>query len=208
MGAALIVFGRWRRPAAALSGLVFLAFVLFLHIPHDVIIHATRMGSWTAAFKEFAFFGGALVVAGSLPRQAIDGGVKPSVLSKLEDFFMPLSKYPLAIMVAVFGLDHFIYTDLVRSLVPRWIPGDLFWTYFAGIALIASGVGIIINVKARLAATLLGVMLFIWVIILHIPRAIADPSGTLGNEWTSVCEAFAFSGIAFIMGRTIPEKRG
>ena len=34
--------------------------------------------------------------------------------------------------------------------------------------------------------------------MLHIPRAIADPHSGLGNEWTSVCETLAFSGIAFM----------
>jgi hypothetical protein len=46
-------------------------------------------------------------------------------------------------------------------------------------------------------------MLFLWVILLHIPRAIADPHSGNGNEWTSVFQALAFSGIAFILsGRT------
>jgi len=39
-------------------------------------------------------------------------------------------------------------------------------------------------------------MLFLWVIVLHIPRAIANPYVGNGNELTSVFEALAFSGIA------------
>jgi hypothetical protein len=42
-------------------------------------------------------------------------------------------------------------------------------------------------------------MMFLWVFLLHIPRAIADPRGSLGNEWTSVFEALAYSGVAFIL---------
>ena len=112
--------------------------------------------------------------------------------------------YPLAIMVIVFGADHFLYMPFVSSLVPAWIPGHIFWTYFAGAALIAAGAGMIFRVKARLAATLLGTMIFAWVLVLHIPRAVADPYGLIGNEWTSVFEALAFSGIAFILGRILP----
>ena len=94
----------------------------------------------------------------------------------------------------------------VASLVPAWIPGHAFWTYFAGTALIASGVAMITRIKARLAATMLGVMLLTWVLVLHIPRAIADPYSGIGGEWTSVFEALAESGIAFILGETLSER--
>jgi hypothetical protein len=52
---------------------------------------------------------------------------------------------------------------------------------------------------ARLASLLVGVMIFLWVLMLHIPRAIADPYTNVGNEWASVFEALAFSGIAFML---------
>jgi hypothetical protein len=42
-------------------------------------------------------------------------------------------------------------------------------------------------------------MLLIWFAILHIPRAIADPYSGKGNEITSVFQALAFSGIAFVI---------
>jgi uncharacterized membrane protein YphA (DoxX/SURF4 family) len=99
----------------------------------------------------------------------------------------------------LFGIDHFLYADFVSKLVPMWIPGQLFWTYFAGVALIGSGIGIILKIKLKLVATLLGVMIFLWLIMLHIPRAIADPYGDKGNEVTSVFEALGFSGIAFVI---------
>jgi uncharacterized membrane protein YphA (DoxX/SURF4 family) len=76
--------------------------------------------------------------------------------------------------------------------------------FFAGTALIASGVSMIVGVKARLAATMLGAMILIWVLILHIPRAIANP-GQIGQEWTSAFEALAKSGIAFILGETLVD---
>ncbi len=199
-----IIPGIKTRRVSAISGLLFLASFVFLHIPHNFIAGTTSIGAWTQPLKEFAFAGSAFVIAGLFPPDTSGSGSNSAFLSKLENFAIPLGKYPLAIMVIVFGADHFIYTTFVASLVPACIPGHVFWTYFAGLALIAAGVGIIINVKARLAATMLGAMLLTWVIILHIPRAIADRYGRIGNEVTSVFEALAFSGIAFILGRTLP----
>ena len=95
--------------------------------------------------------------------------------------------------------------QFVAGLVPAWIPGRVFWTYWCGAALVAAGVGLLLRIKARLAAGLLGSMIFIWFLVLHIPRALADPHSGHGNEWSSVFEALAFSGIAFILSVTLPK---
>ena len=50
---------------------------------------------------------------------------------------------------------------------------------------------------ARLAALMSGIMMFLWVVLLHIPRALADP-GDVG-ETSGVFEALALSGAAFIL---------
>ncbi len=104
------------------------------------------------------------------------------------------------IMMFVFGIDHFLYYQFVETLVPRWIPWPLFWTYFAGIALIGSGISFIFKIKVKLIGILTAIMLFAWFLILHIPRAVLMPSeADNGNEITSVFQAFAFSGIALLI---------
>ncbi len=200
----MILTGKQARFAATMMGGFFLLSVLLLHIPDNIIRGVVHIGAWTGAFKALAFSGSAFVVAGTLPAAAAGGGHKSPAIIGLLEKLIPLGMYPLAIMVIVFGTDHFLYVPFVSSLVPAWIPRHVFWTYFAGAALIAAGLGMIFRVKARLAATLLGVMIFAWVIVLHIPRAVADPYGAIGNEWTSVFEALAFSGVAFILGRILP----
>jgi uncharacterized membrane protein YphA (DoxX/SURF4 family) len=81
--------------------------------------------------------------------------------------------------------------------VPRWIPGHVFWTYFAGIALIAGGLGILIPKLTYLAALLTGIMIFLWIVLLHITRALAAPHDA--NETTSVFEAIVVSATAFLI---------
>jgi hypothetical protein len=75
----------------------------------------------------------------------------------------------------------------------------MFWTYFAGTALICSAVAIILKIKPRLFAALLGTMIFIWVIILHIPKAIAYPFADMGSEAASGFLALAYCGIAYVI---------
>jgi uncharacterized membrane protein len=98
------------------------------------------------------------------------------------------------------GVQHFLFASFVKGLVPGWIPGALFWTYFAGVALIAGGVGLMMPKTRRAAGIAVGLMISSWVVLLHIPRALAAATpAARRNEWTAVFEAVAFAGIAFIL---------
>jgi uncharacterized membrane protein len=102
-------------------------------------------------------------------------------------------------MLIVFGIDHFLYVQFVATLVPSWIPFDYFWTYFAAVALIGGGATILFRIQLKLVGILTGTMIFFWFLILHIPRAVATPDIDNGNEVTSVFQALAFSGVAFVL---------
>jgi uncharacterized membrane protein len=105
------------------------------------------------------------------------------------------------------GVQHFLFVPFVATLVPVWIPGPRFWTYFAGVALIAGGAGLILPWTARLAGSLSGLMIFLWFVMLHIPRALAAAdAASRRNEWTAVFEALAMSGIAFVLAGAPPER--
>ena len=201
--AGAILAGIQARVAAFVLGGLFLLSVVLLHIPAHVLAGAVSLGAWTDPFKVFTLSGGAFVVAGTLPKCDAGGG---SSFDGLLDRLTTLGMYPMAVTMVAFGIDHFLYTPFVVTIVPAWLPWRHFWAYLAGVALIAAGLGMMARVKARLAATLLGSIIFIWLLVLHIPRAAADLYGAIGNELTSVFEALAFSGIAFILGQTLPES--
>src|SRR5216684_987301 len=112
----------------------------------------------------------------------------------------------VAISLAVFGVQHFIYGGFVATLVPAFMPGRLFWAYFVGVAFVAAAMGILTKMLARPAATMLGVMFFLFVVLLHIPRIVGNSSD--GNEWTSGFVALAMCGGAWILACAAPlEER-
>ncbi|MDB4921400.1 hypothetical protein [Mucilaginibacter sp.] len=195
-----IIFEKKAKEVSLYLGGVFLLLLFLGQVPYELIIdpYSKHLGVWTNPLKELVLAGGAFAVAGSFSTSEAPGEKKPLLIKLLENF-IPLGGIFLSITMILFGIDHFLYVDFVSKLVPVWVPGQLFWTYFAGVALIGSGVAIILKVKLKLVAILLGVMIFLWLIVLHIPRAIADPYGDKGNELTSVFEALGFSGIAFIV---------
>jgi len=194
-GAAIMIEKAARLAALLLGAAILVSFAL-LYLPL-LITTPPNGGLWTNAGKALALAGGSFLVAGSLPTK-LDAPVDSlaTVVKALEKF-IPLGRFFLAAFLILCGIEHFIYAEFVARLVPSWIPGHVFWTYFAGVALIAGGVGISISLTSRLAAALSGLMIFLWVVLLHIPRTAADLRDA--NETTAVFEALAFSGAAFLV---------
>jgi len=199
-GAIAIIFNKRAKEVSLILGGIFLLLFIFCQVPYELIADANykHLGVWTSPLKELVLAGGGFIVAGSFWAAPKKIQNEPSVIGLLEKL-IPFGGIFFSITMVIFGIDHFLYPEFVATLVPDWIPGHLFWTYFAGVALIGSGLAIIVKFKLKLSAILLSLMIFIWFIILHIPRGIADPNGLQGNEVSSVFEAFGFSGIAYLI---------
>jgi uncharacterized membrane protein YphA (DoxX/SURF4 family) len=204
-GGAIILDKQTRTVSLFLGGILLLLFAL-CQIPYELIADPNykNLGVWTSAFKELALSGSAFIIAGSFPGSSHHQ--KKSFIISLLEKMIPLGGVFFSVMMVVFGIDHFLYTAWIGTLVPNWIPGHIFWAYFAGVALIGSGLAIITKVQLKLSAILLGIMLFLWFILLHIPRAIVDPVSLQGNEVSSVLESFGFSGIAILIAYRYQTK--
>jgi uncharacterized membrane protein len=176
-----IVFDMGRREAAlVLAGLIALS-LLFFYVPR-VAARPGFGGSWTNPAKYFAILSGALLVA-----NCERGGLA--------------ARFFLSLFFVLGGVQHFVYESFVVTLIPAWIPGHVFWSRFAGIALLAAGFGLWLPRTARLAAILSGVMIFLWFGMLHVPRALASQNPL---EWSGVFESLAISGIAFMLAVSRP----
>lgn len=200
VGIALIARRQARIAAIAAALLIFLWALLRL-IP-VVAAESFLAPTWTAAGKALTFCGGALAVAGTLPPVA---GRRPAALARLVNRraeLVALGRLCLGIFLLITGAQHFIYTPFVASLIPAWFPGDpVFWTYFAGVALIAGGIGLLLPWTAAPAALLSGVMVFSWFWIIHVPRTFVTVS-----DGIAVYEALAVSGIAFVIAGSLYSR--
>ena len=188
-----ITFDKWTKKISLLLAVVLLLLFVFGHLPNRLTNMINVLGAWTDALKLLSLSGGAFIVV------ATYDDILDSKFFYTLDRISFLGKYFFGIMLVLFGIDHFLYFDFVKTLVPLWIPGNVFWTYVGGIALIGSGLAIIINYKIKTVAFLLGAMLFLWLILLHIPRAVIMDTSKDPNEIVSVFECLAFSGMAFLL---------
>jgi uncharacterized membrane protein len=104
-----------------------------------------------------------------------------------------------AIPFAVFGTEHLTDTADMTTMVPQWLPAHTFWIYLVGIALIAAALSIASNIQSRLAATLLGLTLCSFVLLIHIPNIISQPGDRILvavglRDLAFAGGAFAFAG--------------
>ena len=68
-----------------------------------------------------------------------------------------------------FGVAHFVDVKDTVSLIPHWLPGHLFWAYFAGGAFIAAGIATLSGFCARLAVALSAFQLALFLFVVWIP---------------------------------------
>ena len=112
----------------------------------------------------------------------------------------------VAVPLAVFGALHFFGPQFVKGLVPAYMPWRMFWVYGVGCALIAASVSIAAGIGVRWSGLLFGIMMFLFVAMIHLPGALARPDRII---WTIVFREMSFGGGGWLLaGKAIDGGRG
>ena len=85
----------------------------------------------------------------------------------------------------------------VQDIVPSWMPAHLFWAYFVGCSLFAAATSLTLRKFVRLSSTLLGLMFFLFVCMMHIPNALADPKNRFA--WAYALRDLSLAGGAWAL---------
>ena len=179
-------------------GIIILVIVLVGHLPYEFKYNLDSLGPWTGTFKLLASAGFAFILA-----SAYHGDGKAG---RLAEALIPWGPAMVGAFFIVCGIEHFLYASFVADLIPAFIPWHTFWTYFAGVALIGAGISFIFRIQLRLVAALTAIMVFLWVFLLHVPRAIQLPTALEGNEWTSVFQALTVSAVSAALSAIQKDK--
>ena len=112
-----------------------------------------------------------------------------------------------AIPLAVFGALHLFAPQFIIPIVPPYMPWRMFWVYFIGCALIAASLSIATKVGVRWSGLLFGVMMFLFVAMIHFPGALREPHNRI--IWTIVFREMSFGGAGWILaGNAKHARRG
>jgi len=114
------------------------------------------------------------------------------------DKIVALANVCFAVPLAVFGALHLFGPQLVASLVPPYMPWRAFWAYAVGVALVAASLSIATRIGVRWSGLLFGIMMFLFVGMIHLPGALARrPYDRV--IWTIVFREMSFGGAGWIL---------
>src|SRR5208282_5662623 len=120
------------------------------------------------------------------------------------DKIVALSNLCFAIPLAVFGAEHFSAARGIMQIVPKFMPWPLFWTYFVGCALLAASLSIATKIQVRWSGLLFGIMMFLFVAMMDIPGALAEPHNRI--SWTLLLREMSFGGGGWILAGDAPAR--
>jgi uncharacterized membrane protein YphA (DoxX/SURF4 family) len=116
------------------------------------------------------------------------------------DKIVLLGNLCFAIPLAIFGAEHLSAAKSIMNGVPSYMPWRLFWAYFVGFALIAASLSIATKIQVRWSGLLFGIMMFLFVVMLHIPTALAEPHNRF--RWAVVIRELSFGGAGWVLAGT------
>ncbi len=106
-----------------------------------------------------------------------------------------------AAALTIFATEHFLSARALSAIVPRWLPGALFWTYFVGVALLAAAISFIVWRYVRWSALLLAVLFLIIVATIDLPNLPKHIHERL--FWTLTVRETAFAGGAMVLAGSL-----
>jgi uncharacterized membrane protein len=108
----------------------------------------------------------------------------------------------LAMPMAVFGTEHFLFPTSIGQMVPAWIPAHIFWVYLVGTCLFLGGLSIVVQKYAWLSAGLFGVMMLLFELLMNIPGAVATPHDRFAWVFVFRETSFGAGALAFAATQT------
>jgi len=200
--ATTLVAMRFVRLSTALLGVMFFLFVAMMDVPAAISTPRDRLG-WNLVLREAAFGGGAWALAGNLGRESRTGKRNWMVL---------IGRVCIALAVIFYGVEQLLHPELApgvpdTDLTPAWVPLHALWGYPVGAILLVAGVALLLNKRARLAATAIGMVMALLSALLYVPilALTRDPS-LMTRGINVVFDTLFFGGFALAVARAMPAK--
>lgn len=114
----------------------------------------------------------------------------------------------LAIVMATFGVFHFLHPADLLAYVPAYLPGGIIWVYLAGAAFILAAVSFVIGRYVKLAGYMLALLLFIFVLAIHLPNFLhAGDKDLQTMAFISILKDTAIASFALYIGSTATKTQ-
>jgi uncharacterized membrane protein len=122
------------------------------------------------------------------------------------DKVLALTNLCFAVPLAAFGAEHFAAAQGIASIVPKYMPWPMFWTYFVGTALIAASLSIATKILVNWSGLLFGCMMFLFAAMMIVPGTIADPHNRI--NWVLLFREPSFGSGGWLLAAGAMNKEG
>jgi len=186
-GSALVA--KAARPIAAnVAGGWFLLWAIALHLP-----------------LVWAAHGSVASLNGTAENLAMAAGL--ATLTSNNDHWTKLLRRGFGLCCIVFGTAHYFYADFTAGMIPAWLPHHLALAYLTGTIHIVTGLCLLIDRAAALAATVEALMMCSFVLLLHLPRVAAAPGNRLELTMLTMAVILASSAWLVAARATFPTEK-
>jgi uncharacterized membrane protein len=190
--------------SSALLGSMFLLFVLTIHLP-NALAHPKDRFVWAVVLRDLSFSGGAWALAGLHRRASSPQQSKWMIL---------FGRIVIALAAIFYAVEHFLHPEFapgvpLAKMMPSWVPLASLWGYAAGVVLLAAGIGLVLNKRARMAAASIGALMailtvFPYLVILILARNGSTPEITEAINY--VADTLLASGVALALASALPRE--
>jgi len=192
---------RW---SALLLAIMFFIFVATMDIPGAMANPKNRI-AWSLMFRETAFAGGALALAGAARLQE-------SI--RISNAMIAIGRTCVAVTLLFYSFEHFAFPKSapgvpLPKMTPNWVPVPELWAYAVGVILLIAGAAMFFNRRTRTAAAVVGLVMTFLTIALYFPlyvKALGTAQGL--EEFNYVADTLFFGGTVFLVGIAAIQTRG
>jgi uncharacterized membrane protein len=117
-----VLADKMARSTAIFAGALIFLWALLRHIP-VLATSSFLSGNWTGAGKALWLVGGCLAIAATFPKVKNDCNSSFMTLMNLNREFIVVGCVSLGWFMIQSGIQHFMFTEFVASLIPGWFPG-------------------------------------------------------------------------------------
>ena len=173
---------------------------------HAILLKPLIIGTWYGFGEALGPLIGAWILYALLRRQ-YDA---PAMTVMTGDRALHVARVLFGAACVLYGAAHFGYATFTATMVPAWLPGRTGLAYLTGVGHAAAGVGLLVGILPRLAATLEAIMMSLFGVLVWLPSFFAQPSPEWAPsrqiQWSETFLTFLLAASAWIVAASLRGK--
>jgi uncharacterized membrane protein YphA (DoxX/SURF4 family) len=167
-----------------------------------ILAKPLSIGAWYGFCEALTSLAGAWILCSMLRRQS--RGSEMPIASQRS---VRVAQILFGLTCVFYGSSHFAYADYTAGMVPAWLPNRLALAYLTGVGHLAAGIGVIVGILPRLAATLEAIMMSLFGLLVWVPSFFAQPRPQWAtppeNQWSELVVNLVLAASACIVATSL-----